>query len=144
MAFKISRPVHLYETDLMGVVHHSNYIRYMEEARFAWLRAENLIHLHGTEADCVFAVLEVQAEYKSPLRWGDTFEVEMTVTQMRSRFRFDAVIRAIRDQQQPLVLRGVVILACVNNKLQPIKPPADLVKFFAREAEKNKEILHGS
>lgn len=143
MSFKISRPVHLYETDLMGVVHHSNYIRYMEEARFAWLRNENLIHLHGSEADCVFAVLDLQAEYKSPLRWGDTFEVELHVVQMRSRFRFDATIRAQREGN-PVVLRGVVTLACVNNKLQPIKPPKELVNFFNKEAEKNKETLHGS
>jgi acyl-CoA thioester hydrolase len=134
MSFKISRPVHLYETDLMGVVHHSNYIRYMEEARFAWLREKNLIHLHGTEANCVFAVLDIQAEYKSPLRWGDSFEVELEVVQMRSRFRFDAIIRALRGEN-PVVVRGAVTLACVNNKLQPMKPPADLVKFFIHEAE---------
>jgi len=115
----------------------------MEEARFAWLREENLIQLHGTEANCVFAVLDIQAEFKSPLRWGDSFEVELNVVQMRSRFRFNAIIRALRGEN-PVVLRGVVTLACVNNKLQPIKPPGELVKFFDRHAEKNKETTHGS
>ncbi|NLB15722.1 MAG: acyl-CoA thioesterase, partial [Clostridiales bacterium] len=28
--------VQYYETDQMGIVHHSNYIRWMEEARCAW------------------------------------------------------------------------------------------------------------
>jgi acyl-CoA thioester hydrolase len=137
MSFKFSRPVHVYETDLMGVVHHSNYIRYMEEARFAWLREQNLIHLHGTNQNCVFAVLDIQIGYKAPLRWGDTFEVELKVVQMRSRFRFDAVVRAVRDDS-PIVSQGVVVLACVNNKMQPIKPPGELINFFNREAE------HGS
>lgn len=137
MAFIFTRPVHLYETDLMGVVHHSNYIRYMEEARFAWLRSENLIHLHGTDSNCVFAVLDIQIHYKSPLKWGDHFEVELKVVQMRSRFRFEAEIRALRDDH-PVVSRGVVVLACVNNKMQPIKPPGELINFFNREAE------HGS
>ncbi len=144
MSFRFSRPVHLYETDLMGVVHHSNYIRYMEEARFAWLREIGLIHLHGAESNCVFAVLDIHVEYKSPLRWGDTFVVELDVVSMRSRFRFDATIRALRDEGQPVVLRGTVTLVCVNNKLQPIKPPAELVKFFVHEAEKKKEILNES
>jgi acyl-CoA thioester hydrolase len=134
MAFKFTRPVHLYETDLMGVVHHSNYIRYMEEARFAWLRAENLIHLHGTGSDCVFAVLDLQCSYKSPLRWGDSFEVELQVVQMRSRFRFDATIRRVGDGNS-VVSQGVVVLACVNNKMQPIKPPGELLAFFQREAQ---------
>ena len=30
---KYSRSVNYYETDQMGIVHHSNYIRYFEEAR---------------------------------------------------------------------------------------------------------------
>lgn len=143
MSFKYSRPVHLYETDLMGVVHHSNYIRIMEEARFAWLRSEHLIHLHGVEQDCVFAVIDINITYKSPLRWGDEFEVELQVTQMRSRFQFEATIRALREDH-PVVSQGVVVLACVNNKMQPIKPPGELKKFFAREAEKKGEATHGS
>ena len=32
-----TRPIQYYETDRMGVVHHSNYIRWMEEARVAYL-----------------------------------------------------------------------------------------------------------
>jgi acyl-CoA thioester hydrolase len=121
----------------MGVVHHSNYIRYMEEARFAWLRQENLIHLHGVDQNCVFAVLDIQIAFKSPLKWGDSFEVELNVVQIRSRFRFDAVIMATREGR-PVVSQGVVVLACVNNKMQPIKPPGELQTFFKREAK------HGS
>ncbi len=137
MPFKFSRPVHLYETDLMGVVHHSNYIRYMEEARFAWLRAENLIYLHGIEQNCVFAVLDIQINFKSPLRWGDSFEVELRVSQNRSRFQFEAIIKSL-SVENLIVSQGVVVLACVNNKMQPIKPPRELLTFFDREA------LHGS
>ena len=33
------RNVYYYETDRMGIVHHSNYIRFMEEARCAWLES---------------------------------------------------------------------------------------------------------
>lgn len=143
MPFKYSRPVHLYETDLMGVVHHSNYIRYMEEARFEWLRNINLIHLHGTNADCVFAVIDMQASYKSPLKWGDHFEVELHLVQNRSRFRFEAIIRALRGDN-PIVLQGVVVLACVNNKMQPIRPPKELQHFFDLEAKKNQEDHYGS
>ena len=30
--------VQYYETDQMGIVHHSNYIRWFEEARIDWMR----------------------------------------------------------------------------------------------------------
>jgi acyl-CoA thioesterase FadM len=78
----------------------------------------------------------LQVQYKAPLRWGDSFEIELKVVQMRSRFRFEATIRALRDDN-PVVSQGVVVLACVNNKLQPIKPLAELVEFFHREAKQN-------
>ena len=37
MGFTFERKINYYETDKMGVVHHSNYIRFMEEARCDWL-----------------------------------------------------------------------------------------------------------
>ena len=42
MSFIFKRTINYYETDRMGVVHHSNYIRYMEEARTAWLENINM------------------------------------------------------------------------------------------------------
>ncbi len=39
MSFIYERKINYYETDRMGVVHHSNYIRYLEEARTEWLEA---------------------------------------------------------------------------------------------------------
>ena len=37
MSFKYERKINYYETDRMGVVHHSNYIRFLEEARSRWM-----------------------------------------------------------------------------------------------------------
>ena len=37
MGFKFERKINYYETDKMGIVHHSNYIRWMEEARIDFL-----------------------------------------------------------------------------------------------------------
>ncbi len=38
MEFKYERKINYYETDKMGIVHHSNYIRYLEEARCEYLK----------------------------------------------------------------------------------------------------------
>ena len=42
MSFKYERKINYYETDRMGVVHHSNYIRFLEEARCRWLEELNI------------------------------------------------------------------------------------------------------
>ena len=40
------RMVYYYETDRMGIVHHSNYIRWFEEARLDWMKQIlSLIHI---------------------------------------------------------------------------------------------------
>ena len=53
--FLYKRTVHFYETDMMGIVHHGNYLRYYEEARVAWADARGLISRPEDAAQ--FAVL---------------------------------------------------------------------------------------
>ena len=40
--WSFKRQVNYYETDRMGVVHHSNYLRYLEEARYVWMEEMGL------------------------------------------------------------------------------------------------------
>ncbi len=42
MEFTFERRINYYETDRMGVVHHSNYIRFLEEARCQMLDANGM------------------------------------------------------------------------------------------------------
>lgn len=67
--------VHYYETDTMKVVHHSNYIRWMEEARCDMLEQMG-IGYDGMEKEGVMSpVLRVECEYKSMTRYADTVEI---------------------------------------------------------------------
>ena len=70
------RKVYYYETDKMGIVHHSNYIRMLEEARIDFLektgKAFDVIEKMGYMSP----VISVGCEYKYPLRFSDEFRVE--------------------------------------------------------------------
>jgi len=69
------RQVNYYETDKMGVVHHSNYIRWFEEARLDLMRQGGL-ELAGMESDGILMpVTEVSCQYKAPVRFGETVEI---------------------------------------------------------------------
>lgn len=66
------RQINYYETDKMQVVHHSNYVRYLEECRMDFLQQ---IHLDYTEMEnngIMIPVLSVECNYKSPAKFGDT------------------------------------------------------------------------
>ena len=92
---KIQRQVHFYETDAMKVVHHTNYLRYFEEARVAWGIDRGIINLDPEMAKTHLAVIDVQAKYIKPLVFGDNFEVEVQVRLQKIRLIFQ--YRIIRD-----------------------------------------------
>lgn len=77
------REVNYYETDRMGIVHHSNYIRYFEEARLDMLRKSGLDYAAIEERGIMIPVLFVDCEYVKPLRYGDTFRVESRFSDYR-------------------------------------------------------------
>lgn len=70
------RTVYYYETDRMDCVHHSNYIRWFEEARIHFMREKGFSY-EGLEAGGVLSpVLRAEAEYKTMTRFGETVLVE--------------------------------------------------------------------
>ena len=66
------RTIHYYETDKMGVVHHSNYIRFLEEARCAWLQQIGMPFSMLEEQGVTVPVLAVNCEYKHHVTFEDT------------------------------------------------------------------------
>ncbi len=75
--------VHYYETDKMGVVHHSNYIRWMEEARVALLDRLG-IGFAGMEARGLLSpVVAVDCRYLRPCRFDELVEVRTAITEFK-------------------------------------------------------------
>ena len=74
------RSVHYYETDQMAIVHHSNYIRWFEEARLD-LMEQMGIHYAGLEADGILIpVVDISCSYGQSVRYGDTVEIAVKLT----------------------------------------------------------------
>lgn len=67
------------ETDAMGVVHHSAYLLYLEEARVAWLRHIGHGYQQVREAGVDFAVLEAFVRYRVPLRFDEQVVVHLAL-----------------------------------------------------------------
>ena len=76
MDFIFERKINYYETDRMGVVHHSNYIRYMEEARCSLLERINMPFSLLEENGITIPVLGVNCSYKYHVTFGDTIIIK--------------------------------------------------------------------
>lgn len=75
--FFYERKVNYYETDQMGIVHHSNYIRWMEEARIELLGELGMPYDKMEEAGVMIPVLSASCEYRQAFRFGDTFRIQV-------------------------------------------------------------------
>ena len=73
--FYYERKAHYYETDQMGIVHHSNYIRWMEEARIAFMDALGLSYHTVEERGVLIPVLSASCEYKNFVRFDEIVEI---------------------------------------------------------------------
>lgn len=63
--------VHYYETDKMGVTHHSNYIRWMEEARVDFLEQIGYGYSRMEKEGVISPVIGVECEYKKTTTFDD-------------------------------------------------------------------------
>ena len=86
--------VKYYECDRMGVTHHSNYIRFMEEARVDWLDQLGF-GFEKIEAENVFSpVISITCEYKRPTTFKDVIEIEVNISKMTEmKFDFSYIMR---------------------------------------------------
>ena len=67
--------VHYYETDQMGIVHHSNYIRWFEEARDDFTARNGVDYADVEARGFLLAVIRAECEYKTPAKYGETVEI---------------------------------------------------------------------
>lgn len=72
--------VQYYETDKMGVTHHSNYIRFMEEARLDFFKKLGFDYLEFEKMGVISPVIGLNnIRFKRPSTVGDTIDIEVSV-----------------------------------------------------------------
>ena len=67
------------ESDQMGIIHHSNYLIYMEQARLDWLNTLGFSYQRMEESGVLLPVYQIDIKYKNPIRFGDEIKVVTTL-----------------------------------------------------------------
>ncbi len=67
--------VKYYETDQMAIVHHSNYIRWFEEARIDWMDQLGLSYAEMERRNLIMPVVSVSAQYKTMTHFGENVAI---------------------------------------------------------------------
>ncbi|MBN1656234.1 MAG: acyl-CoA thioesterase [Deltaproteobacteria bacterium] len=114
--------VAFYETDAMGVVHHSNYLRFFEDARVAWLEEHDRRYTEYMAIGRNFAVTRVDISYHRSSRFHDNLAVTTALKWVRGASAcFVYEIRCERD----LVVTGFTEHAFVDGQGRPRRIPKE-------------------
>ena len=112
-----SFPVRIYweDTDAGGIVYYANYFKFMERARTEWLRSlgfeQEPLRL---EQNLLFVVVDVEAHFRKPARYGDMLQVTCEVdeaSRVSLKFKQEIYRQSVDGE---LLLEGRVRIACLD------------------------------
>ena len=120
--------VYFEDTDLSGVVYHANYLRYMERARSAMLRAAGIEQRAAYEAgEGVYAIRDLSIRYAAPARFEDVLTVVTRLIRLRAA-AVDVHQRVMNDTV--LLAEARVEAAFVTPAGRPRRQPAAWLAAF--------------
>ncbi len=130
--YSVEFPVRYYETDQMGVVHHSNYIRYFECARNAMMQAWNYPIEQCERDGFTIPVVSVSCRYRRSAHMGDTVKAVACIE--NEPLAKLTVKQAVYNQDGSLCAEGEVILGFLDkNTGMPVRCPAKVLSIIRSE-----------
>lgn len=123
------RKVFYYETDRMGIVHHSNYIRWMEEARLDFLKQIGLPYDVMEQEGIISPVLGVSTEYKKPFQFGESFRVELHLVEF-SGLKFTIEYEIYKRETDELCTIAESRHAFVDSRMMPVRLKKEYPKIY--------------
>lgn len=129
------RKIYYYETDKMGVTHHSNYIRLMEEARVDLLEQIGCPYERMEQEGVGSPVIGVECQYKRPTTFGDELRIHAEIAEYK-RLKLTVTYIGYNNRTQEVVFTGKSVHCFVNAAGQPI--------FLARQLPEYDAMLKSS
>ena len=112
------------DTDMMGVVHHSNYINYFELARIEYLRRRGMNYVSWVKMGLHLPVIAAEAKYRTPSYLDDLLSVEArlsVLTRVKVGFDYRVLRKKKDDDSLEEIAFGHTLLACVGNDHRPLR-----------------------
>lgn len=136
MEFNYERKINYYETDRMGVVHHSNYIRFLEESRCVWLEWIDMPFETLEENGITIPVLGVNCIYKHHVTFGDTIIIKPYMKEYTG-VRMTVGYEVTEKETGKLVLEGETKHCFTSRELKPV----NLKKYAPEYSNKFQKLL---
>ena len=137
--FEYQRRVEFHETDLAGIVHFSNFYRYMETAEHEFMRSlGHSIHQQMGEAEIGWPRVSATCDFHKPARNDDVLIIRLSIKEIRTRsvrYGFQFFI----DVEEPPIATGSIAAVCVkfeNDSIAAVPIP-DQIRVDLEAAQKS-------
>ena len=131
LSFEHKLRVEYHHTDQMGIVHHSNYIKFFEAARTEWLRAAGLTYAEMERRGVMMPIVDVQIKYRQPAYYDEMLSITTSVRELpmaRMTFYYE-----IRGEDGRDVASGMTTLGFINSVTRrPQRAPGWLMEVLER------------
>src|SRR5215467_5695807 len=106
--YRVVRRVEFSETDMAGIVHYSNFFRYMEVAEHEFFRSLGFsVVTRQVEPPMGWPRVHAECDYKQPLHFEDEVEIRLLVREKRSKsFTYEFQFRKLNASPPVEVARG--------------------------------------
>lgn len=135
-AVSYRRQVNYYETDQMGIVHHSNYIRYFEEARLDMMDQIGMGYAGIEQAGLIIPVMFVDCQYLQPLLYGDQFVVSTHMTKFDG-IKMEISYEIYKENGEILCTTGHSGHCFLDKQMKPVR----MKRYYPDIYTKLKEIV---
>lgn len=133
---KYIHKVNYYETDKMGITHHSNYIRWMEEARINFLEQIGFGYDKLEDEGIISPVIGIECEYKTSTTFSDEIEIDVKVKEFKGvKLTIEYIMTNVKTKE--LIMEGISKHCFLNKEGKPII----LKKDFPDFDKKLKELI---
>lgn len=121
--------VQYYETDKMGITHHSNYIRWMEEARTHYLEEAGWSYDRLEKQGMISPVLAVNCKYKQSTTFTDEIQINVQLLDC-GPVRMTIGYEMTNTKTGTIVCTGTTEHCFLDTKKRPIRLKKDCPEFY--------------
>lgn len=131
--YRITRRVEFSETDMAGIVHYSNFFRYMEAAEHAFFRSiGHSVVTRNVDPPVGWPRVHAECDYRRPIRFEDEIEIRMYVIKKKSKsLTYGFWFRKLEGSEMVDVARGSLTVVCVghqNGRMKAAMIPREIAK----------------
>ena len=123
------RKANYYETDQMGIIHHSNYVRWFEEARMNFMEDIGFPFVKLEEMGIVVPVLDLSCQFRTMVKFGDTVDIYTKISKFNG-LKMHIEYRIVDHSTGVIRCTGQSSHAFLDKEYKPVRMKRDYPDLY--------------